>query len=304
MSSSNSPCFQVDHLSSLPNELLDVIFDYAHPVDYPSYGPLSKRLLPFYVVARYRRIFTPDSTTFAGLVRKVNSDPQLGDLVQVLHVDSMRPVPSGHSDDATVATFFGHLPFVVEINIGPDAAERFSRLAVSPYCLTFPSVAHLECASTPIDSHPLRLFNSFSGLRTLTVTGFETNDHTTSIFPSRPLPRLYKLSVSGQDADSPSIVDFCASCPNLNQLFLSADWHPQYQEMLPSLPDRLEVLSLMYNRGYASTVSQSACDAALSRFTELRHLTLGNELFSANLPTNLSTLVKLEPSKLAEEGSN
>ncbi|GAA6013450.1 hypothetical protein JCM11491_006086 [Sporobolomyces phaffii] len=152
---------KVDRLSSLPNELLDSIFDYAHPVGYPSNGPLSKRLLPFYVVARYRRIRVTDSVTFADLVRKVNSDPQLGDL-----------------------------------------------------------------------------------------------------------------------------------------LFLSSNWDPRYHEILPHLPDRLELLSLTGCSYYISAASQSACDAALSRFTELRHLTLGNDLFSANLSTNLSTLVKLETLKV------
>ncbi|GAA5897717.1 uncharacterized protein JCM6883_006794 [Sporobolomyces salmoneus] len=79
---------KIDRLSLLPNELLDKIFDYAHTLDQPSTGPLSKRLLPFLITGIYRRIKVSKVTKLLRLAAKLNAEPHLGEGIRTLQFDT------------------------------------------------------------------------------------------------------------------------------------------------------------------------------------------------------------------------
>ncbi|GAA5893302.1 uncharacterized protein JCM6883_007625 [Sporobolomyces salmoneus] len=69
--------YRVDRLSSLPNELLDHIFDLAHTYYEPLTGPLSHRLLPFFHRTVYREIRIESYNGLARLCMTAGLNPIL-----------------------------------------------------------------------------------------------------------------------------------------------------------------------------------------------------------------------------------
>jgi len=74
-------------LSSLPNEILDDIFDLAHTELEPLTGPLSKRLLPFFQRSFYRKVRLSSYGQLDRLCQTSQTRPVLTSLIWVLRIE-------------------------------------------------------------------------------------------------------------------------------------------------------------------------------------------------------------------------
>ncbi|GAA5989064.1 hypothetical protein JCM5350_003645 [Sporobolomyces pararoseus] len=300
--------YKVDRLSSLPNDLLKRIFDFAHPIDALPKGPLSKRLLPFYTSIRQRRINLESKEKVKTLIRSVNSNPSIGAKIEILHIGlreedlclgfgfSVRMFGGGgrqstpHLSSSEVAMFYRHLRNIQEIKLPEGRESHF--YAIRPFLPspTRPNLPRLEkLVTTPsyVGRNPLRFFNSFIQLRSLTLTSYKVDDDGRLMYAPASLPFLTELSVSGWAADNDTVAEFCRYCPQLSKLSLSTD-DPGYDRLLPRLPSTITSLSLLNANGIEDPI-QFDCDDQLHRFPNLTSLTLGNYLFSSNLPHYLNS---------------
>jgi hypothetical protein len=76
----------VDLFSTLPNELLDSIFDIAHSLDHPLTGPPSRRFLPSFNRTLYREILVENYTNFERLCDTAKLNPAVLSNVKRLDV--------------------------------------------------------------------------------------------------------------------------------------------------------------------------------------------------------------------------
>ncbi|ORY91744.1 hypothetical protein BCR35DRAFT_349521 [Leucosporidium creatinivorum] len=98
---------QQDHLSALPSELLDIIFNDVRLANGEKQllGLVSKRLLPFTRSTLYRNVTVTSQTQLARLCRTLADNPALGKVVQTLEVAfaAKEEEPVGGAEDGTAA---------------------------------------------------------------------------------------------------------------------------------------------------------------------------------------------------------
>ncbi|GAA5897163.1 uncharacterized protein JCM6883_006601 [Sporobolomyces salmoneus] len=307
---------KIDFLSSLPNELLDKIFEDAWTIDQPLTGFLSIRLLPWDIKIRYRRISIAKARNLRRFVARLKVAPQLGAIVQVFQVKSS--VRLDDYDEASTKEplegLFRNLPSVEELDLDqPELTAAFYRCIKSEQdsnrTSLFPALRSLRVDGGGPRSAPevkIQLFTSLESLISLDFKGFtlhrtrwnepgpiiQTSSYT---LHGPPIPNLKHLSIEGQDVDAWCIGHLCSRCPNLTSLRLDGDM-TTYGDVLPDVPDCLEELELLTR----SRNFQEYCDHELPRFTRLKRLTLGSAIFSDNLPDHIANLSHLERLELGE----
>ncbi|GAA5989027.1 hypothetical protein JCM5350_003631 [Sporobolomyces pararoseus] len=211
-------------------------------------------------------------------------------MVEILKTEDLKRYPWTDRPDDEFFAFYSNLVNVREIH----ATGFFSRVhqpGPRLYTRVFPKLPRLVTLNTVfpfLSEHPLRFFASFAHLKSLTVTGGHTSLFPVPVedYPPIEMPFLTELSVSGGGAAHLSVAEFCQLCPKLTSLTLSSE-RPDYSDILLELPARLTSLSLI-NSDPDPEQSHNNCDHLISRFTELRHLSLGDCLFSMELPLHLS----------------
>ena len=198
-------------------------------------------------------------------------------------------------ESTEIERFFRQLVRLEWLDLGEDSFELFDKLKSTSNLISPIPLRHLTSGASPRSEHPLVEFTSFPTLRSLHVTtyadeynAFDTNGLST-------LPLLTHLTVSGTYAESLSIASFCTLCPSLTHLTLYCT-SPDYPPLLNILPTSLISLEL-HSR---DTYDQETCRGELSRFTHLRHLSIGSFLFSYNLPRYLDTISALESLEIGE----
>ncbi|GAA5912882.1 uncharacterized protein JCM6883_004865 [Sporobolomyces salmoneus] len=296
---------KIDRLSLLPNELLDKIFDYAHTLDQPSTGPLSKRLLPFHITGIYRQMKVSKVTKFVRLAAKLNAEPHLGEGIRTLQFDTTVTLNKYDevSMDSSFTPLFRRLRRLEDFRLDhPKIAQTFYRyLEAKPLPLRsslFPNLRSLSVVgrSHRIPQFPLLVYSSLNSLVHLEDENY-IYPYGHLQFPDGPLARdLTRLSITGAYADDVAIGSFCSRCPNLTSLRVhSVSSH--YLDLIQALPTRLTELELIEKD---DDPEGSFCDHLLPRFTRLRRLHIGHTLFSEVLATHVAHLSLLEHLELGQ----
>ncbi|GAA5965596.1 hypothetical protein JCM3765_004747 [Sporobolomyces pararoseus] len=303
---------QVDRLSSLPPELLNEIFDLAYPVGYPSTGPLSKHLLHYHLVGLYSRIKLTKESTVSRLIEKITSQPSLGELVRVLRIE----IADSESGSARLERtrkcrrFLQKLTKLEELDLGKTVLLGDLYSCLDPASLDTSLLAqeedrapfsfqsslrrlHLAGIERKTPENPLLLTQSFPNLVSLHFSEYNYPYGPLDLADYAPLKHLSQLTIVGAYADDSAIASFCLLCPSLRALKLEAT-HPDYENLLKSLPLHIVNLELLPD-GPTTPV-----DSFLPPFNQLRSLSLGCQLYSPNLLSNISGLLHLERLVLGE----
>lgn len=284
---------QVDYLSFLPPELLDGIFDLAYTPEYPPKGPLSKRLLPWYIDGLYRRISLRKDSNIVNFVEKINSKPALGELVRSLRLSgtfgcrrtSLSPIPV--LDFRRLFTALHRLEILELDNSYLVIFENLSDI------LSFISSANL------LSLLDLRLSYSALDCDWIPKKALVTldHDHDSNLQHYKQLPHLSRLTISRPCTALTEISSFCALCPKLSDLQLIG-LAPRFAPLLSELRNtelvHLELVNEDDRIGEYDARGRDPCDHLLPRFTSLVHLSIGDDLFSPDLPTHLSRLHSLQ----------
>ncbi|GAA6013428.1 hypothetical protein JCM11491_006074 [Sporobolomyces phaffii] len=296
----------LDRLSSLPNELLDHIFNLAHTLDHPSTGALSKHLLPFHISGLYRRIHLKKLSNFLQLVDKVSRERDYGERIRSLKIDhslqSPTPMDSFPLDD--VGPFFQCLSRLEDLDLAGDNSawdeddiyilEVFDETTFLASETVMPSVVALRVQ----ERFPVLWLRAFPSLVRLEYVQF---DEATNDGPNPPndlvLHQLEYLSFTGVYADHPSIASYCSLCPNLRHLRLCVENdYAGYGALIPLLPTTLVSLELESDQRYPL----DTCDDSVPRLTQLERLFLDGGHFTRQLPMYLASLSHLKELRLGE----
>ncbi|GAA5963475.1 hypothetical protein JCM3765_006249 [Sporobolomyces pararoseus] len=277
----------IDHFSSLPNELLDEIFELTGSRP----RLLSKRLVPWYLRGLYRTVYLGNDARTRRLIKNVNSNPGLGELVRHVSIthdyDKEGTEPIGEEE---LKRFFRHLVNVETLDLTDLEIEFYEVfIEMSSSRPAFPTLRQLYILDEELSTEvALQLYTSFPSITTLTHRGINSplDQLDTADYPV--LRNLTDLTFSGDCVDDPLIARICSLCPRLTSLSLSCR-DSDYSRLLPLLPTNLTDLDL--NVPIDGGVH---CDSFLSRFTQLENLFIGSGLYSPNLPRHLSGLTHLK----------
>ncbi|GAA5961994.1 hypothetical protein JCM3765_007189 [Sporobolomyces pararoseus] len=283
---------QIDRLSNLPNELLDSIFDFAYTLHSPPTGPLSKRLLPWFVSGLYRRIKLSKGSNIVKLVKKINSHPHLGALVESLALVVRHWEPNGSSIPlGMLNNFFHNLTRLVRLELEAKWSSTFDNLIDdglrSISSTNLPSLIHL---TIPGDFflHSSASFSALVSLRIFHLTLHER--HLSSHLKQYGgLPSLLQLSIEGIEGDSHAVVSICSLAPKLRDLSLETS-QSDFNYVLSLLPTTLSKLELVTSQSDPA----ARCDGGLSRFIHLERLHLGDYLYSRQLSSYITHLRDLQ----------
>jgi len=193
-----------------------------------------------------------------------------------------------------IEQFFRQLVRLEWLDLGKDDCEWLDDLISTQSPTSLIPLRHITSGASN-SSRPLLLFTSFPTLRSLHVTRYDDNYETPNASAYSPLPLLTHLTISGLFADDLSIASFCRLCPSLTHLTLVCR-SPEYSNLLVELPSSLLRLELQC----ADDAPDWSCQRHLSRYTHLRHLVLGDGMFTSNLPPYLLGLQALEILELGE----
>ncbi|GAA6013429.1 hypothetical protein JCM11491_006075 [Sporobolomyces phaffii] len=303
---------KIDRLSSLPNELLDRIFDLAHTLDHPSTGALSKHLLPFHISGLYRRIHLEKLANFVQLVDKVSREPEYGGRIRSLRIeqsdaDSMIMETVSWGD---VAAFFRSLSRLEELDLGEDelhllrdvVEELPARTPSRPISGTImPSLVTLRAREEFLfwwfRAVPSLVRLEYVEFNDVPYDAIDSEDYAIDSEGYVELPKLEFLSFTGLHAGHPGIALYCSICPQLRHLRLCVeDDYAEYGLLLPLLPSILVSLELESDSQYLP----DPCDDLLPRFARLERLSLDKGNFTPQLPSYLASLSHLKELRLGE----
>ncbi|GAA5827604.1 hypothetical protein JCM5353_001635 [Sporobolomyces roseus] len=290
LDSKTSP-LQIDHFSSLPNELLDTVFEYACIDSLPSH-PLSKRLLPFFEKHLYRRV---SLTSLASFTRFVAHFPRARHTAQLVHDLTLPTVPDDlrAGFEAQLPQFLSLLPNLMHL-IVPFSPPLVTTIHHANS--TEPNLSRLQHLSTSIPLEPhdrfdldkLAQFVSLPALKRLKIYDWQSyNDGHVYRSPTTRLPQVTELEIEGEAADVETIKSVLDLCPSLLHLVVNCTYEtsPEFGDRLPLLPATLHSLRL-----HSTYPAQDPVDSIFPRLSQLRVLTLAEGTYS---PTIHSTLQQL-----------
>jgi hypothetical protein len=312
---------RIDRLSHLPNELLDIIFDLAY-ARRRSIEPLSKRLLPYHERSLYRRIRFEGSHQAIQLYQSLNLHPSKGSLIKEIYGPLLEYVDEPAEFFQSLTSI---LPFclsleVLEVSPGFDSRTNLSR--VSKWNLYAAELLH-HLQDLPLKRLEVSLIQkneeeeaededeevSYTNLDTLAIIqehpsiceliiGDWNSEVVEDVRRNRSftLPGIKSLRIEGIAADKISVKTVTELCPSLLHLHLFSTFEIGvlvFSNVLPHLPISLHSLSLN-----ATRPDDPFCEEHLPRFTSLRSIELGDNMFSSSIHQVLSQLPLLENIKL------
>ncbi|GAA6008431.1 hypothetical protein JCM11491_004474 [Sporobolomyces phaffii] len=291
---------RVDRLSLLPPELVSHIFELAYDPEEPLEFPLSKQLLSYFYVYRYRHVQLFTRTALSQFLATTRQKPSLAKLV--VAVDTSELVKD--DDDAahfdTILRTFSSLKYL-ETHWTHSGGPLVNALAVGHSTLST-LVVRLETLSL---DH-LAALQHFPRLKCLTIafTDFELVRP-----PPVPLPPMHveKLSFrhfGDMEGNSPwkePLAAFVDHLPNLRDLKLYDDDWPDYRDFLAHLNIiHTSLKSLTLGSGDLIDVADIASDSLLPRFPSLERLDLEDGTLAERLPSHLVGLRHLSYLRLGE----
>ncbi|GAA5982516.1 hypothetical protein JCM5350_006099 [Sporobolomyces pararoseus] len=284
---------------SLPNELLEDIFDYAYATCPPPPMPISKRLLPFHEKQLFRQVSLSSSSLVKKFLRSVSNDEEKGELVKSLELKRKKSFKIKSLE--ILEKLFPLLPnlqhlglVLVNIEISSRSKTLFSSLAtVTSVSIEAPPNTH-----GIVDLDYFCVLSAFPSLDTLRVIDWP-------ILRSRVfdedidigLGGVKTLCVEGEGAEDASVVELVALCPALLHLELvtTYDDRTSFSRCLPALPSTLESLKLAAT--HPSPYFHPANDHLL-HFKNLRSLELEDGCYSSTIHSTLQQLPSLEKIRL------
>ncbi|GAA5903233.1 uncharacterized protein JCM6883_002736 [Sporobolomyces salmoneus] len=284
----------IDHLSLLPNELLDDIFDEAYAESSIPREPLSKRLIPIFERQLFRRVSLSSSRQLDSFLEAVSSQCRKGELAVKLKL----------GDGCANAESTGHLErlFPLLSNLRHlGITQAFGRVE-DQFKDSFKTLTHVESVTIGVrwlrarQSVDWTCFSSgfltaFPSLSTLTVSGSPASRNSSPAtieaeVAVSSLSQVTTLRIAGQGLEwiDPSIGDLIKACPSLRHF----DWvHREFRTISSSalslLPSSLESLVL---EGIESSRD-------LHHLKNLRSLDLGEECYSSSVHEEILQLPSL-----------
>ena len=309
----------IDRLSSLPPELLDMIFDHAYPIDdYPD-GPLSKRLLPYYYQGIYRRweSWTDDNrlnSVDGTIVHLQKNSVAVAEFIREMHI------PEEHDSSIFfgLSTLLNLSTRLTSLELNYVASQTF---VDGIHVANLVNLTHLDYLS-PVHTVPnpdwideddeetnceitcsssLRYLQHLPSLTRLTLRNWHSVDDDEYVTEEDfTFDNIVSLAVQGPGSlDSDLDADIFDHCPNIRHLKLlgryldpfSYDedtWLDHYDQVIPILPLDLVTLSLSspFNVGGGEDDS-CAVDHEFPHFPRLESLHLGDTFYSHHITSVL-----------------
>ncbi|GAA6020953.1 hypothetical protein JCM10207_003201 [Rhodosporidiobolus poonsookiae] len=298
-------------------ELLTRIFELAYEDGTTSTGPLSRALLPFDRIERFKVIKVESMRHLAGLVELLDQEPDLSPLIKSIDFACTDTVPGPDTDDDPEAEptplpehfnpprFFSSVSRLASLIVsGPSAifglivSSAFPALSpprLNAVTLRIPSSWKPSC-------HPSH-FQHLGSIRTIKSLGVHLGEiegeedipfGDAASWLATPLPHLTHLAISFWAFADGVYAGLATACPALTHLTMVDTYSdsPKYTGLLPLLPITLVSLTLkapVCFGGYCEP-----CDHFLPRFSNLQELYLGEGIFSDDsLFSNLRLLPAL-----------
>jgi len=290
---------QIDHFSSLPNELLDHIFDLAYLDSNKQLRtllgcPLSKRLLPFYLRI-LRHTFSPSEWRHVRLLnRAMQQDPSVGDQIKKVFTYSFVGGFKEPQDAIELALLLRQIPNVEEIGFYMDTKDMaqifWAELDANP--TLFPKLRSLEMEflnDLNWQPSPTTGLIPLHHLRNLAdLTACWPYNSTIVPVPAVRLPNISYLRFRGEGCGDASNLALIQSCPFLQFIeFEEVSSSNSVRHVLPGISPNLENLSL-------GGRFDNPIDQHLTHLVGLRHLELGSNSYDRNLADHLAFLPFLE----------
>ncbi|GAA5988076.1 hypothetical protein JCM5350_003926 [Sporobolomyces pararoseus] len=285
-------------LSSLPPELLSVIFDLAHDPEQPLREPLSKTLLPYFRQTFYRRIRITSLPSLLNLLSSLQNNSSLGDLV--------------HSIDTStgLSTLKLRTTLKAVLRLLPALRTITTPLILSLYETFYsfcppqlPLLTSLSYSCQLLPRSDLELLSQIRHLKILEIR-FREYDQGQGSNSSNPLDLVGKLSlycIRKCTLDFPcswtrEFALFVKHFSRITSLSLRDDALPDYRHLLDHLnctSIQLKALTLNPSSDFSGVEDDIACDHLLPRFQSLQHLDLGAATVSPQLHIYLRQLPQL-----------
>ncbi|GAA6008440.1 hypothetical protein JCM11491_004478 [Sporobolomyces phaffii] len=291
---------RVDRLSLLPPELVSHIFELFYDPKEPLAFPLSKHLLPYFHVYRYRHVRLFTRTALSQFLATTRQNPSLAKLV--LAVDTSKfdeDEDDAEHFDAILRTC-SSLKYL-ETHWTYSGGPLENSLAVGHSVLST-LVVRLETLSL----NHLAALRYFPRLKCLSIifTDVELVRPPPVPAPSLRVEKLSLLHFGDDEDNSPwkePLAAFVDHLPNLHSLELhDANW-PDYRDFLPHLHAVCDDLkSLALHLGFSIDANNIASDSHLPRFPSLERLDLEAKVISKRLPSHLVGLRHLAYLRLGE----
>ncbi|GAA6013981.1 hypothetical protein JCM10207_000193 [Rhodosporidiobolus poonsookiae] len=298
-----------DHLSRLPAELLTRIFELAYEDEHTTTGPLSRALLPFDRIERFKVVEVASKKQLEQLTELVILNPYLPSSIKTIDFAfaNAKEEPVSLHEHFDPARFFSSMPRLASLAIsGPSSIfdlvldSAFGRIC-PPRLASVSLVAPAKWES-PSNPEHFRHLCSIPSITSLTldirrIDDRDLDEHQSEV-PTR-LCHLTHLSLKANGNQLSLYASLARACPALKAFHIDdAFEEPDFSDVLGKLAGDLEDLKL-------ETVVRfddysEPCDQVFPHFTQLTDLYLGEGIFDHNtLFFNLCLLPSLTRFTLA-----
>ncbi|GAA6008950.1 hypothetical protein JCM11491_003844 [Sporobolomyces phaffii] len=308
----------VDHLSRLPPELLEIIFDHVQSSNEPVTAPLSRHLLPFIQEPLFRSLclISDPYPALDSLCQNVESSRHLTIYVKSLHfhvaLDEPKKPPreihDGHVPSNTlIKALFGRLINLERLVV--VGSSRVASIVLEPVVAasSFPKLSSLRLASTfktvpdPFHSSNFQTLQYYSELSKLSLEVCRPSKTIHShakpqIIPLRMKTQIRQVSLKGplSSSSSTSVTGLLASFGSLSIISLhDTSKESQLCDLVGAIPSPSHVHVLYLNhQESAGLPPKESLDDQLERFTQISCLRFGGTS-SSSTPSLYSALARL-----------
>ncbi|GAA5986960.1 hypothetical protein JCM5350_000923 [Sporobolomyces pararoseus] len=294
------PTSRIDHLSNLPDELLESIFRDAYDQVRPT-APLSKFLLPYYEKNLYRSIkfeSVQDLYSFETVLRR---SPDSGKLVNTVefcnpdkgYIEPQKPWESGGG--ISLSTILPLLTSLTSLDLRSISfyLEEVTRSVTKMQAMQNLRTFYLDFPFRDGNLIPpfLELVANLPSLDDLHITNNDPSTSTSIVVKSsRQLPQITSLSLSGFSMQIEEVCELIKLCPSLSRFVLDSQLSLiPLAPALNLLPSTLRVLDVLSNTGPIF----GWIDPLLPRFQSLRHIMLSAQCYTTKLYLSLFKLPNL-----------
>ncbi|GAA5980603.1 hypothetical protein JCM5350_003556 [Sporobolomyces pararoseus] len=279
---------RIDHLSRLPPELLDDIFDYAYCYSPPPHMLLSRYLLPFHQKQFYRSVKLSSSSQVSKLLASITNQPENGLSVKSLRFNNDHR--SWYPSLDALEKLFPYLPNVEMlvipfgfVEVGARSQRLLSTLSKVTSVWTSPGRDRRD-----LDVNCFAFLSALPNLCMLNVDYWPSQQWSEGDSDMRTSPQLQNvkyLMIWGRGAGDTSVSKLVELCPSLSTIELWTDYVDSFNPLLHLLTESLETLQLR-----SRWRTNEPTDFELLRFTDLRYLDLDAGCYSENIHVTLHRL--------------
>ncbi|GAA5854629.1 hypothetical protein JCM3766R1_003127 [Sporobolomyces carnicolor] len=287
----------VDRLSSLPPELLTVIFDLAHDPEDPLTEPLSRTLLPYFRRNLYRHVQLVYRGSRLAFSETIRAHPALGSLVRQLDIHYLWIW--GELDAAMLTGVFRHLGRLETLAI---PSHPISDLALS----SIPHLVSLASSCAVLRFSHLEDLVHLVHLRRLQISFDRFDVAGEDRLGSSQLQQVMELSLQcdpqGLTIWNRHLARFVDRFPRLASLAVFDPSLPDFTDLLAHISTSTRSLtSLSLSTELQGDVVDYRCEHYLPRFQNLERVDLCEGIISSALPAFLRQLPNLSYIRLGPD---